>query len=354
MPLATVRDGVAFYYEDSGPLEGPYTTLVMVHGTAFHADIFGPMLPFASANRVRIVLVNRRDYPGSTPFSTEELAALSSADLEVRADALSKQGVEIGLFLAWLVHTQGIPPVTADADGTSQGGLALVAWSLAHTPMAAFLAYADALPEDARATLEPCLRAYCIYDAPHTSFGLQTIDSYHPLLDTTYPPESRVPRFFSWVSAYYTHSAAALASHDPALLDTTPLPFPAPPAPRPPTLDAMTPADMARVAWPGPIEGSEGYIHGMPLAITWRQTERTLFDARLARVLPRCRVVVAWGGETLWESVGAAWALERIYRERKEAGDAVRPFDVVMMPGANHFPHWDEPEKMIQFLRSVI
>jgi hypothetical protein len=37
MPVATVKNGtLRFAYEDSGPLNGLYTTLVMVHGTGFH------------------------------------------------------------------------------------------------------------------------------------------------------------------------------------------------------------------------------------------------------------------------------------------------------------------------------
>lgn len=121
------------------------------------------MIPFAVANRVRLVLVNRRDYPGSTPLSDTELAELGSADLETRARALAQQGLDIGLFLAWLVREENIPPVAIDRDGKKQGGIALVAWSLAHTPLAGFLAHADALPADALRTLDPCLRSYCIF-----------------------------------------------------------------------------------------------------------------------------------------------------------------------------------------------
>lgn len=37
MPVAPVdANGTVLYYEDSGPLEGNYTTFVIVHGTAFH------------------------------------------------------------------------------------------------------------------------------------------------------------------------------------------------------------------------------------------------------------------------------------------------------------------------------
>ena len=121
------------------------------------------MIPFAAANRVRLVLVNRRDYPGSTPFLDAELAALGSSDVETRARALARQGVDVGLFLAWLVRVENIPPVSVDRDGNKQGGIALVAWSLAHTPLAGLLAHADALPPDAVRVLDPCLRSYCIF-----------------------------------------------------------------------------------------------------------------------------------------------------------------------------------------------
>lgn len=182
MPVATVKNGTLnFSYEDSGPLNGLYTTLVMVHGTGFHhgeqgsvvasdlcltntlAGIFGPMIRFATANRVRLILVNRRDYPGSTPLSDAELAALGSSHLETRAKALAQQGTDIGLFLAWLVREEKIPAMSVNWSGKQQGGIVLVAWSLAHTPLAGFLAHADSLPADAIRTLEPCLRAYCIF-----------------------------------------------------------------------------------------------------------------------------------------------------------------------------------------------
>jgi hypothetical protein len=126
------------------------------------------MIPFAAANRVRLIFVNRRDYPGSTPFSDAELAELGSSDLETRAKALAQQGLDIGLFLAWLIRETNIPPVVIGRDGKQQGGIALVAWSLAHTPVAGFLAHADSLPTDALRILDPCLRAYCIF-GEHTN-----------------------------------------------------------------------------------------------------------------------------------------------------------------------------------------
>ena len=77
------------------------------------------MIPFAAANRVRLILVNRRDYPGSTPLSDAELAELGSSDLETRARALARQGLDIGLFLAWLIRKENIPPVVIDRESSN-------------------------------------------------------------------------------------------------------------------------------------------------------------------------------------------------------------------------------------------
>lgn len=174
-------------------------------------------------------------------------------------------------------------------------------------------------------------------DPPFFCFGLPRIDPYHPLTEFQLPPDERVARFQTWVSSYYTHSPAALAAHDPLLLDTTPLPSPAPPADRPATLDRMSAAERAGVAWPGPIGGSEQSLYLMPPPICAEQVRRALFDEGAARVLPRCKVVVVWGSRTLWDAVGAAWTVERMVEERRAAGEKGRRVEVVEMPGANHF-----------------
>jgi len=149
--------------------------------------------------------------------------------------------------------------------------------------------------------------------------------------------EERVPRFYSWVSTYYTHSNFARRTRNPALLDTTPIPYPVPLCARPATLDVINPTSLEAVSWHGPIQGSEALLHGMPLSLVFEQTQRMLFNKGVGKVLPRCKVVVIWGENTLWEMVGAAWALEKLYKERKAVGKVGRLLEVVEMPDANHF-----------------
>ncbi|KAI0031676.1 hypothetical protein K488DRAFT_51557 [Vararia minispora EC-137] len=357
MPIACLASGLQFYYEDSGALDGAYTTLVFIHGTAFTAGIFRRMLPYAPSNRVRLVFLNRRDYPDSSPFSPDELAGLNNADLCTRRTALRRVGLDYGAFLVWFVRMYNTPPLVVHDDGLREGGIVLVAWSLAHSSAAALVACPNELPEDQRAILDEHLRAYCTLDTPSTSFGLPQLSQYHPLTEESIPTSERVPRFERWVSAYYTHSIDALTSHDTSLLDLSPLPYPAPPSKegQPPTLEAMDAADKQSISWPGPIGSSELFLFTMPPQVLYEHTRLALFDAEAAKVLPRCRFILVWSTQGGWTTISAAWDIERIYNEcwhptRSEVG---RPLDVVELPWANHFPHWDEPEKTVQTLASV-
>ena len=117
-------------------------------------------MPFATAHNVRLVALNRRDYPESSPYSPEELAALSSNDNATRGNALRATGLQFGAFLAWFIDTQGTPPMAEDANGKREGGIAFIAWSLGHTSAAPLIAYPDLLPENQRSLLKAHLRAY--------------------------------------------------------------------------------------------------------------------------------------------------------------------------------------------------
>jgi len=58
MPVATVNDSsLRFSYEDSGPLGGLYTTLVMVHGTGFH---LGTLMSFWKQKAIYLTGIFRR------------------------------------------------------------------------------------------------------------------------------------------------------------------------------------------------------------------------------------------------------------------------------------------------------
>ena len=57
---------------------------------------FVKLLPLAHAHNTRIILINRRDYPGTTPYTDEERAALLSCR-DVPAD-------DTRLDITWIVR----------------------------------------------------------------------------------------------------------------------------------------------------------------------------------------------------------------------------------------------------------
>lgn len=108
----TKRKVGLFAIQDTGAPAGRnnYQTLVIIHGatspggefltiynhplTQFASamtnrltlDIFSRLIPFASQSNARAVLLNRRDYPGSTPYNDTEQQLLASC-LSDTADA---------------------------------------------------------------------------------------------------------------------------------------------------------------------------------------------------------------------------------------------------------------------------
>jgi hypothetical protein len=51
-------------------------------------------------------------------------------------------------------------------------------------------------------------------------------------------------------------------------------------------------------------------------------------------LLASAAVVIIWGENTLCEMVRAAWAVEKVYKESKAAGQVGHTLEVVEMPGA--------------------
>ena len=117
------------------------------------ADAFRKLLPFAKAHNARIFLANRRDYPGTVPYSIEERAEVFTAAVESSTDAeaaqkrlvpwMKERGREVYDLLAHIVAQHGIPPI---GSGGKSGGIIVGGWSFGTTLMTALLANLDFFP----------------------------------------------------------------------------------------------------------------------------------------------------------------------------------------------------------------
>lgn len=192
MPFAPVNaDGVVLYFEDSGapPSAEVYTTLVLAHGTGFHSGkhayndpstsrhsvkhstsiaVFHKIFALAPAHGVRLIVLNRRDFDKSTPYTPADVAKLTARPVngdeasleETRRSFFRDRGAEFVAFLVHIVDNLGIPPIE---DKGGKGGLSFMAWSAGNMFAIPLLAYADEVDEETRRKLEPYFRKLVLF-----------------------------------------------------------------------------------------------------------------------------------------------------------------------------------------------
>ena len=178
-------------FHDTGAPEGSadYTTLVILHGYVWHSGaytyspsphrlninisgqhvsaVFTMLLPLAKEHNTRIVLVNRRGYPGSAPYTDEELASFPAPlpenvlqqnldDAREKLDVwLRDRTFEILHFLEDLVKADAIPPAQPERNA---GGIVVVGWSFAALMAASILSYGPTFPASSDVDLGKYLR----------------------------------------------------------------------------------------------------------------------------------------------------------------------------------------------------
>lgn len=109
---------------------------------------------------MRFVIVNRRHYPGSSPYSDEELDKIKHGDPEAQTVFAKDRAREYANFMKSFVQQNGVPPI--DEDGKS-GGVVLMAWSGGTYYALQILAFADALDIETRSAIEPFFRSFMMF-----------------------------------------------------------------------------------------------------------------------------------------------------------------------------------------------
>ncbi|TFY81665.1 hypothetical protein EWM64_g2344 [Hericium alpestre] len=376
MPLAPLDDQETYlYFEDTGALLGIYTTLVIVHGSGYNSGIFKPMFVHAAAHGLRLVTVNRREYPNSTPLPDHELAMMRGGDIEAGKIFLRRRSLEVGQFLKWFLQKETISPISTSAGGKDEGGLVLLGWSSGWVHIAPLLAYADELPDDIVNALTPYLKGLCSYGACYQSPPRSTIsdsrtgqrtrfhfeDAPDLLMGfprtgsskdwyTAIPDDSlTLPEYCAWfinsVTSYYDHPGLQTRDFD-GFAQTG---IANPPTDKRRTHDRMSLLDQEAILCASAIERLERHLHKAPPEIFLFATEK-IFDRANAAIWPKCKMYAVLCEETLWTCLLGGWQFEDMYQRKKERGEVDRELEVLAMPGCNHFPHWDKLELTCKLL----
>ncbi|KAI0744998.1 hypothetical protein C8Q76DRAFT_605350 [Earliella scabrosa] len=339
-----------FVVHDSGVPQGSvdYTTLVLLHGYAWHSAIFDRLLPYAGLYNTRIILVNRRDYPGTLPYTAGELSLLPESLSPITDPEELKQnktsitlfikhrGHELLRFLTELIQTRGIPRAQ---PGENKDGIVVAGWSLGVLWMNAILAHAASYSHY-DVDLNDYLRRVILYDGPNCFFSFPAPNnSYNPVLDPANDVAS--PVVSDWISGFYSHGTTI-----DTLVERTPVDDP------PPTVRTMGLDDIRNCVYiPSDATGNSdkrlllgGHFAGV-FADLWNDAIAIAPEPSHARkALRDVEVRVVWCERSIWETVLAGWNIKTEMEDARSKGRTVRNVSAVCLRGGNHFAHWHDPE----------
>ena len=115
-------------------------------------------MPLAAQNQLRLVCLNRREYPDSKPFTEEELRQFDSLDERQHDEFFDDRAQELTEFLADFAEKENLPKACAD-----RGGIAVMGWSAGNLYTLCLLSQASAVKDATRERLEPFLRSMVIF-----------------------------------------------------------------------------------------------------------------------------------------------------------------------------------------------
>ena len=93
-----------------------------------HQVVFKRAQTAAAAKGVRFVAINRRHFPGSTPFSQDELNLILSGGEDSQKDVhWDVRGRELASFVGAFAQQNNLPPVSSDGKA---GGIIILGWSV--------------------------------------------------------------------------------------------------------------------------------------------------------------------------------------------------------------------------------
>ncbi|KAI0647699.1 alpha/beta-hydrolase [Trametes meyenii] len=367
MPTLPVDSkGSVLYYEDSGvPVGSPdYVTVVLVHGTCFHGAIYRPLIPYAVAQNLRLVLLNLRDYPGSTPYSVEDIEDIRSPSVEAHSRSLQDRGLELATFLRRFIEAESIPPIqkTVGSEELS-GGLSLLSWSGGNTPSVAMLAHGKQLSEETRSLLGTYLRSFIMYDPSSFVVGQPAPSGLGTLRrKPSAPTEVQLADFALSVSSYYppitlpndidpppTYDPPRRAVHESA--DEIDPKYT-------PTTSRMAPEVLRSVTHPVIFEQNQHLTWAISRDVCKANLSCALYDCRfddgsgmMKELWPTIRVHVVWCDMTVGDCAWAAAVIRAQYSGATPKHQ--RPLEFHRLESANHFVHWDEPERFVRLLARI-
>jgi len=150
--------GAELFFVDSGavPNSRNYTTVILVHGSGVNGRTLYHLVPYAAASNIRLIIPNRRDYAGSTPYTDQELEALKNG----QDSAMENIAKEMARLCRWFIEMQSLPKISSDRKN---GGIVLMGWSLGNATTISLFGWPDAIGKEALGLLEGYIRKLVVW-----------------------------------------------------------------------------------------------------------------------------------------------------------------------------------------------
>ncbi|KAF8873509.1 hypothetical protein CPB85DRAFT_1236931 [Mucidula mucida] len=332
--VVNASTGVELSFIDSGPpAQDVYTTIIAVHGMIFTNLVFQKVLDIAPSKGVRFVALNRRPFPGSTPFTPEELdVTLTGGTGDADRDAqIEARGHEIAMFVAEFIKKFKLPALSQDGK---HGGVALLGWSVGAAYPLAAIGSSPTLPKDVQRLLGLNVRSLISYEPAGLVLGLgMPAQQWTPLADTTMPDDIRLPAFGQWVTAYFDHEDIVQRNLDKlSWILTSPSHVP--------TLYNIPINDLD-----GMMQLGDDAATDLPFLVAFQNQlltsgRKALFDVDIAKTFPRMKRSFLVGSKTAAFGFAGLWAVQ----DEETANGGSVPINYTLIDGTNHFAHWDVPE----------
>jgi len=112
--------------------------------------------PLSHSRNLRTISIQRRDYPGSTPYTDGELQLIKDG----RKEFIDNIGLLYSHFVQYLAINSDIPKISVDGKF---GGIVLIGWSFGAATAMSVLFESGGTPQDVYTILEQYLRKVILF-----------------------------------------------------------------------------------------------------------------------------------------------------------------------------------------------